>query len=99
LLRLVEQAEKKGWKPLFTNPKPGERQTAFKHAWEIALKDAEIEDLTFHDLRHTFITQALNEGAPISAVRDIVGHKNLLTPNRYAHATEEGMRRVVEAQE
>lgn len=99
LLRLVEQAQTNGWKHLFTNPKTGKRYTEIKHAWESALKDAGIEDLTFHDLRHTFITRALDSGAPITGVRDAVGHKSLSTTNRYAHATEEGMRRAVEAQE
>jgi hypothetical protein len=35
----------------------------------------------------------------ITGVRDAVGHKSLATTNQYAHTTEEGERRAVEAQE
>jgi hypothetical protein len=32
-------------------------------------------------------------------LRDTLGHASIETTNRYAHSTEEGRRRVVEAQE
>jgi integrase len=99
LLKLVEEAAANGWEFVLTNPLTGTRYTDIKKVWTGALKDAEIDDFKFHDLRHTFITRAIDNGAPITGVRDAVGHKNISTTNRYAHGTEEGKRRAVEAQE
>ena len=44
-------------------------------------------------------TRAADSGAPLTAIRDTLGHASIETTNRYAHATEEGKRRIVEAQE
>jgi integrase len=99
LRRLVDQAEAEGFEYLFINPKTGTRYRDVKRAFRSALKDAGIKDFRFHDLRHTFGTRAADSGAPLTAIRDTLGHASIETTNRYAHATEEGMRRVVEAQE
>jgi integrase len=92
LVGLVETAQTKGWEYLLTNPQTGTRYKDLKRVWISVLKDAEIEDLTLHSLRHTFITRAIDSAAPITGVRDAVGHKSLATTNQYAHATEEGKR-------
>jgi integrase len=39
---------------------------------------------TLHDLRHTFVTRALREQAPVD-VQHAVGHKNILTTMGYQH--------------
>lgn len=38
-----------------------------------------------HKLRHGFVTEALKDGVPINVVRDMAGHGNIATTNRYAH--------------
>jgi len=38
-------------------------------AWRNTLRDAGITDLRFHDLRHTFGTQAVDGGAPVSRLK------------------------------
>ena len=62
-----------------------------------ALREAGITDLRFHDLRHTFGTRAVDGGASISAVKEVMGHVDIGTTMRYVHATDEGKRRAVEA--
>ncbi len=94
---LVSQASASGWEYLFTNPRTGTRIKDLKKSFKNALKDAGIEDFTFHDLRHTFGTIAVDRGAPLTGVRDALGHTTLETTNRYVHATDEGKRRAVEA--
>jgi integrase len=42
-----------------------------------------ITQIKFHDLRATFITQMLNNGAPLSKVMAIVGHSSLKTTQGY----------------
>lgn len=56
-------------------------------------------DLRFHDLRHTFVSRALQAGANPKAVSQIAGHHDPgFTLRRYAHAlpqdTEEAVRRL-----
>ena len=99
LKALVETAKSKRWEYLFTNPNTGTRYKHLKHSFTSAMIDAKIEDFRFHDLRHTFGTLAVDRGAPLAGVRDAMGHASLETTNRYAHGTEEGKRRAVEAQE
>ncbi|MCI0487534.1 MAG: site-specific integrase, partial [Blastocatellia bacterium] len=95
LQRLVEKAGPNGY--LFENPKTGEPIRDIKTAWAYALRDAKIEGLRFHDLRHTFGTRAIDGGAPLSAVKEVMGHMDIHTTMRYVHATDEGKRRAVEA--
>jgi integrase len=45
-------------------------------AWAKALREAEISDATFHDLRHTFVTLAMRGGNPSHVVMLQVGHKS-----------------------
>lgn len=53
------------------------------------------EELSAHKLRHSYITAKLEEGNPIQVVRDAVGHENIATTNRYAHANEELVKRMM----
>jgi integrase len=99
LLELADQARLAGWQYIFTNPTTGKPYHDLKRAFTGALRDAGIVDFHFHDLRHTFGTRAVDNGAPLTGVRDALGHASLSTTNRYAHGTEEGKRRAVEAQE
>lgn len=46
---------------------------------------ARIEPITFHQLRHTFATRVA-ERMPITAVRELLGHVDIATTARYAHA-------------
>src|SRR4051812_29819217 len=94
--RLYNDARESGH--LFENPKTGKPITTIKTAWRKALRDAGIPYINFHCAgRHTFGTRAIDGGAPISAVKEVMGHMDINTTMRYVHATEEGKRRAVEA--
>jgi integrase len=42
--------------------------------------------LRFHDLRHTCASLLLNQGAPLHAVKDWLGHSSITTTvDRYGH--------------
>ena len=97
LQRLVSQAKEKRQDYLFTNPLTKGPYTSIKTAWKTACRLAGIADLRFHDLRHTFGTRAADAGVPLPAIRDVMGHKTTTMTERYAHATDEGRRRAVEA--
>jgi integrase len=96
LQRLCEKARESGY--LFENPKTGKPITDIKTAWRSALREAEVPHIPFHCAgRHTFGTRAIDGGAPLSAVKEVMGHVDIHTTMRYVHATDEGKRRAVEA--
>ena len=50
------------------------------------IKEADLEHINFHALRHTFATRALEIGIPARVVQEILGHSDVsLTLNRYTH--------------
>jgi integrase/recombinase XerC len=50
-----------------------------------------------HVLRHTFATSMLNDGAEISAVRNLLGHSSLVSTSVYTHVTFEELKKVYNA--
>lgn len=61
------------------------------------LKEAEIEDVNFHCLRHTFSTRALELGFDAKTLSEILGHSSVTTTlNLYAHSLPEHKRQEME---
>jgi integrase/recombinase XerC len=50
-----------------------------------------------HALRHTFATQALETGADVVELQELLGHASLETTRRYLSATAQGLRHVIAA--
>jgi len=57
----------------------------FYKLWKKALKQAEIEDFRFHDLRHTTASYLAQSGASLLEIADVLGHKQIQMTKRYAH--------------
>jgi integrase len=62
-----------------------------------ACRKAGIENLHFHDLRHTFATRLVQAGEDIYKVQRLLGHKSSAMTARYAHHSTESLRSAVEA--
>ena len=54
-------------------------------AWYTVLKRSGIENLRFHDLRHSFATMAAQQGASNLELSTAMGHKTLQMLKRYTH--------------
>jgi integrase len=71
-----------------TNGRPIRRST-FGPAWQRALKNAKeagVEDVRFHDLRHHFASALISAGCSIKAVQSALGHANASeTLDTYSH--------------
>jgi len=52
---------------------------------EIACKNTNIQDLRFHDLKHTAITRMVEAGVPLHAVAKLLGHSTVRVTKRYSH--------------
>ena len=70
-----------------------------RRAFRSALKKAKIEDLHFHDLRHTFATRIVQVGVDLYKVQRLLGHKSPQMTQRYAHHYPESLRDGVDALE
>lgn len=67
--------------------------------WRKALTDAKIDDFRFHDLRHTKGTRVLRATGNLKAVQKLLGHADIKTTARYAHALEDDVRAAMMAGE
>ena len=65
-----------------------------RHAWERALKRANITNFRFHDLRHTHASYLAMLGATSAELKESLGHKTLAMVARYTHLANEHKSRV-----
>lgn len=66
----------------------------FRRLWVAAKADAGIQNLRFHDLRHTFATHALMNGASLAELQRALGHSDIKTTMRYAHVEADAVASV-----
>lgn len=57
-----------------------------KKSWLKAVADAGLDDLRFHDLRHTAGSRMHKAGWPLAHIRDLLGHANVVTTSTYLNA-------------
>ena len=97
LLKLLLTLKKKA-KALyvFPNPKTGKPYQGIKKSFQKACREAGIENLRFHDLRHTFGTRLINGGADIVTVKTLLGHHSVVITQRYTHTNSEQTRQAVD---
>jgi len=67
-----------------------------RRALRIALTRADLHDVHFHDLRHTFATRLVQSGVDLYKVQRLLGHKTPMMTQRYAHHYPESLRDGVE---
>jgi len=64
--------------------------------WYAALKASGIEDLHFHDLRHTSASMLAAQRASLLEIADVLGHKTLAMVKRYSHLLVDHKAQVIE---
>lgn len=78
----------------------GERRpftkSGWRRMWMKALKEAEISDFRFHDLRHTHATRLLRATGNLALVKRMLGHRSIATTMRYAHSDAEDLKAGLE---
>ena len=62
----------------------GRRWGKIRTSFESAVEAAKVDDFRFHDLRHTFASWAVQRGASLHELKDLLGHSSLAMVMRYA---------------
>ena len=74
---------------VFPSPRDPERACSPNlPLWYSVRRQAGIEDVRLHDLRHTFASQAVLQGIPLPVVSRLLGHKRPSMTLRYAHVSD-----------
>ena len=80
---------------IFPSPANPQNPISFKRSWNTALKQADIENFKWHDLRHCTASYLAMNGASLAEIAEVLGHKTLQMVKRYAHLSEAHTSRVV----
>lgn len=68
-------------------------------AFKKACVAVNLGDFRFHDLRHDFCSKLVQAGVDLYTVKELAGHKDITTTQRYAHLNQEKLRKAVEVLE
>jgi len=82
---------------LFPGDVPGQPVQEIRRFWRRIQKEAVIEDVRIHDLRHTFASLLVSGGASLEMIGKLLGHSQMQTTQRYAHLMDSPLRAGVDA--
>jgi len=68
--------------------KVGSHVVNLQKPWRRIRKQAGLDDVRIHDLRHTFASHAVMGGTPLALVSRLLGHSKITTTMRYAHLAD-----------
>jgi integrase len=81
---------------VFPSPVSGGELNNVKKSWANLLKDAQIRNFRWHDMRHDFASQLVMKGIDLNTVRELMGHADMKMTMRYAHLAPSSKLRAVE---
>lgn len=73
---------------------PLEYTTAWKRLRRTAER-AQVERVSWHDLRHTFASQLVERGVSLLAVQKLLGHSDIQVTMRYSHLRQDALRDAI----
>ncbi len=76
---------------VITGIKPDSHLTDMQKPWRRIRKEAGLEDVRIHDLRHTFASSAVGLGESLPMIGKLLGHTQQQTTQRYAHLADDPM--------
>lgn len=83
---ILEQRLKSSQEYLFPSSRDGNRPIHDNLSlWYRVRKEAGLEDVRLHDLRHTYASHAVMQGTPLPVVARLLGHSQTTMTLRYAH--------------
>ena len=95
--RILERRPRGGSPFVFPSPRdPGRPRSRNLAFWNRARREAGIEDVRLHDLRHSHASHAVMNGVPVPVVARLLGHSDVRTTLRYAHLGDREIERAAE---
>ena len=73
---------------LFPNTRYSDKPIDIRTPWNTAVRNANLKDFNFHDLRHSAASYLAMNGASLAEIAEVLGHKTLQMVKRYAHLSE-----------
>lgn len=67
-----------------------------KHFWQSVCREAGLEGVRLHDLRHTYASSLVSGGVSLHIVGRLLGHTQPQTTARYAHLDDDALRKATE---
>ena len=64
--------------------------------WGVVRKNARLEDVRIHDLRHSYASRALSPGESLPMIGKLLGHWKVQTTARYAHLARDSVKAAAE---
>jgi integrase len=90
---LLTKLRKKKRSPYaFANPITLKPYKSIYYSWHTARKEAGLDDVRIHDLRHSFASFLVNAGRSLYEVQTLLGHTQIKTTQRYAHLSTTSLR-------
>ena len=84
--RILDRQPRGGSPFVFPSPRdPSRSRHSDIELWYRVRKEAGIEDVRLHDLRHSYASHAVMNGVPVPVVSRMLGHSNVRMTLRYAH--------------
>jgi integrase len=74
---------------------PHYHATSITHAFERAYRTSGVSHATFHDLRHTFVTNARRMGIDYFRIMAITGHTMMAVFKRYNRIDQRDLQRAI----
>lgn len=74
--------------------KAGAHLVNLQKPWRRIRKAAGLHDVRLHDLRHSFASIAVSDGASLPVIGALLGHTQPSTTARYAHLSDDPLRKV-----
>lgn len=91
MLVLNRSAKLRRSKYVFPGAK-GNHLTTMKTVFTSICVEAKLSDLRVHDLRHSFASFLVADGASLPIIGRLLGHTQVATTNRYSHLADEPLR-------
>lgn len=76
--------------------RPGTHLREFDRVWCAVRHAAGLQDVRLHDLRHSYAAVPAGSGESLLVVRSLLGHKRIATTERYAHLSDDPVKRAAE---
>ena len=70
---------------MFANPTTQKPYRCVFHKWNRVRNELNLSGVRLHDLRHSFASTLVNNGATLYEVQKLLGHSRSTTTERYAH--------------